>query len=1066
MEYISLHNHSVFSFYAGVPTIPELVAKAKACGMTALGLTDIDRMSGLVLFYLECRKAGIKPVLGVELTRPLARPSARPQTDARLEDTGPETLLLLARNAHGYGDLCEIITKRKTDAAFSFETVFGKAWKDLVFMTRSCGVLTLLAAGPNRPLLFGEIVNHDAASRQKGRALETCARALGVPLVAGNDVYFIDKSDWETHRVLRAIGLCATVSRLRVGEYAPPQAYFRTGDEMARLFPGHAEALANTRHIADECAVELDLNRWIMPAIEVPGGGTPEECLRKLAWEGFNCNYGQRPEREQEAARAVQERELDVIVALGYASYFLVVKDIRDWADRMFSGGYRRKGDSTVLRGSAANAITFYNLGVSDLDPVKYDLYFERFLNEDRASPPDADLDFGWDERERALDYMVKRWGRDRVAITCTTNHFRGSAAFRETAKVWGYSDDQITAIMKSHRTRNARIDDDELRVIALMAAKVRGKPRFLGQHPGGVLVTNDPVWRHVACEYTAGPDRRLITQIDMHNGIDELGLIKFDLLGNGSLSVLRDALDQIRTQGLPDPEVWNVDKCCGDRAVRKMIAEGRTRGIFYIESPAQMRLNIKAQASTFEEVTVTSSLVRPAGAKYTAVYVERHRKAKLGVKDWEFVHPSLEPILRDTHDVCAFQEDVTKICHQVAGLSFKRADKIRKMMNSLHEGACTQEELAGLAGEFMEGCRATNGFSKAQAFELWQRVASFSGFSFCKSHSASYARLSFKCASLKAHYPAQFFAAVLSNEHGFYGRSVYIDEARRWGIRILPMSINESGVGYYGKHRWLRPGLMHVRGVRRSALRALVDERAAHGPYGNLVDCMRRTPLHRRELEDLVLVGAFDGFGLTRPELLYQLDGCAAASAADEVPCFDLDRKEYDPARLHPGLSDYTLAERCLDELRLLGFMLSGDILEILDLHPSARGSVPAEAIGRYAGRRVKAFGWPIAKRAHHAGDEQRPMMFLTLEDRTGCADVIVWPDTYDRLYDELQESGPFEVRGRVTEEYGTCSLVAKEIKAVAWSPGIIDLKRASERLARSFTNKNMYPDIEARAA
>jgi error-prone DNA polymerase len=1042
VSYISLHNHSVFSFYAGVPAVDELVAKAVACGMKALALTDTDRMSGLILFYLACKKAGIKPLLGVELTQ--------------RNGSGSDHVVLLAKNAAGYADLCEIITLRRTDPSFTFAATFGRPWENLLFIAGSLGVLELLAHTPNRVRLYAEVMDTSADTRQRSREVERRADELGVPLVAANDAYCIDRRDHETHRILRAVGLCSTLSRLRPDEYAPVNAFFRTHDEMARLFGRRPETLANTRLIADACNVELDLGRWIVPRIELPGGVTPEKYLRRMAWKGFVARYGVSAAKER--ARALQAKELDVIEKLGYASYFLIVKDVRDWADRTFSAGYRKAGDSTILRGSAANAITFYTIGVSDLDPIEHNLYFERFLNEDRASPPDADLDFGWDEREQALDYMVRRWGRDRVAITCTTNHFRAGAAFRETAKVYGYSEEQVTAIAKSHRTRRARIDDEELRFIAAQAARIRGKPRFLGQHPGGVLVTNDPIRRHVACEYTSGPAPRLVTQIDMHNGIDELGLIKFDLLGNGSLSVLRDALGQLAAQGVPDPRVDDVNKCCDDPAVRAMVREGRTRGIFYIESPAQMRLNKKVRAETFEEVTVTSSLVRPAGAKYTALYVERHRKAKQGIRDWEFAHPSLEPILRDTHDVCAFQEDVTKICRQVAGLSFKRADKIRKMMNSLHEGVCTKEELDAIAREFMDGCRAKNGLTRAQAFELWQRVSSFSGFSFCKSHSASYARLSFKCAYLKAHYPAQFFAAVLSNEHGFYRRDVYLDEARRWGIRVLPMDINASDVAYTGVLQegrsgvspLLRPGLMHVRGVRRQALDALVAERKKNGLFRNLADVMARVPLLRGELENLVLVGAFDGFGLTQPGLLYQLDGIAGATrrVAPAMPLLDLDFG--DTLTVHPGLCDYTLAERCLNELKLLGYMLSGNILDLLDLHPCATGSVAAAEIGRFAGRTIKAFGWPIAKRVHWAGEEQRPMMFLTLEDKSECIDVIVWPDVYDRLYDELQESGPYEVWGRVTEDYGTYSLEAKELRSVAWSPGIIDMKRASERLAQ----------------
>jgi error-prone DNA polymerase len=1049
MFYVPLHTHSVFSFHAGVPTVGELVARAKQLGMTALALTDSDRISGLILFYLECRNAGIKPILGVELTDPSAlRQAVVVSLPNHQGDRSSGHLVLLAKNADGYGDLCELITQRHTDETFSFEKAFSRPWPDLVFITSSPSLLALLAATPNRADLFGELINNSAESRTQSARLEKTAVAHGIRCIVSDNSFFLDENDWETHRVLRAIGLNATLSRLRAGEYAPRQALLRPHAAMERLFPRHPDAIAQTARIADSCTAELSLGNWIMPRIEVPRGHTPESYLQTLAAQGLEKNYAKK--REYEQARRIQEMELAVIEKLGYASYFLIVKDVCDWAAATLSGGYRNPRDTTILRGSAANAITFYNLGVSTLDPIRHDLYFQRFLNEDRASPPDADLDFGWDEREQALDYMVERWGRDRVAITCTTNHFRRRAAFRETAKVFGYSEEQVSEILTGMKSKSHKIDAEELGAILTLANAVRGKPRFLGQHPGGVLVTNGPIRRHCACEYTTGPKRRLVTQIDMHNGIDELGLIKFDLLGNGSLSVLRDTLRQLEAQGVADPRVADIDKCCNDPLVQEMVSAGRTRGIFYIESPAQTRLNTKAQARTFEEITITSSLVRPAGTRYTALFVERHRDAKRGIKEWDYLHPSLEPILRDTHDVCAFQEDITKICHRVAGLGYKEADRIRKMMNSLHEGVLSSHEFAATAQRFMEGCMRASGLTRGQAAALWERVASFTGFSFCKSHSASYAQLSFKCSYLKARHPAPFLAAVISNNHGFYSRDVYLNEARKMGISILPIAINESGIAYYGKHQWIRPGLMHIRGMNRARLEAMVAERRDNGPFRNLIDFMARAPMGRREIERLVMVGAFDGFGLTQPELLFLLDGSYNALRPDGPSLFSTGLASVRPP-LHPGLCDYPLAQRCLNELHLLGFMLSGDILAILDLHPAARNTVAAADLRGHVRQRVKVFGWPVTRRPHCVERTGEPMLFITLEDRTGSIDVILWPDVYDRFSDTVNESAPFEVWGTVSEDHDTWTLEADAIRSVAWSPAQIDLERASKRLERS---------------
>jgi error-prone DNA polymerase len=1089
MRFVSLHNHSVFSFHAGVATVEDLVARARRLGMTALALTDTDRMSGLIKFYCACKESGIKPILGVELTDPKNR---------------ARRVVCLAKNSIGYADICEIITDRHLrQDTFCFETAFAKPWPNLFFISSCPDTLAMLANTVNKQSLYAELVNNSRETRLHSRAVEQIALRLGIPLVASNNPFFLDEKDWETHKILTAIGAVSTVSRLRPDEYAPAHAFLRSHDDMTRLFPNHVEAIENTARISERCNAELALGSWIMPEVTVPGNVPPAQYLRGLAYAGLEANFAGTPQYAE--ARRIQDMELAVIEKLGYPSYFIIVKDIRDWAGQKLSGGFRRPKDCTVLRGSAANSMTFFNIGVSDLDPIKYDLYFQRFLNEDRASPPDADLDFGWDERENALDYLVDKWGRDRVAITCTTNHFRRRAAFRETAKVFGYSEEQVTEILKSHKTQTKRIDDDEIRHLLALAETIRGKPRFLGQHPGGVLITNRPIRRHVACEYSRvlpdgapeGAPRdvsfstpqdtsfgltpgRIITQIDMHNGIDELGLIKFDILGNGSLSVLRDTLVQLRAQGLPDPDVSNLDKCYNDPAVRDMIRNGRTRGIFYIESPAQMRLNKKAQADTFEEITVTSSLVRPAGAPYTQTYVERHRKAKQGIRDWDFLHPSLEPILGKTHDVCAYQEDVTRICHQVAGLTFKKADRIRKMMNSLHEGVLSDEAYAQTAGEFMNGCMAASGLTQAQALALWKRVSSFTGFSFCKSHSASYAQLSFKCAWLKTHYPAQFLAGVISNNHGFYSRDVYLDEARRFGVRILPVSINHSAVKYEGKHTWMRVGLMHVRNLSQKAQDAIVGERRQRH-FRNLFDFVNRVALGKKEIESLILVGAFDGFGLSQPESLFLLDDiyrrlpfgsprdtCSALSpdASCGAPSLFSASDLFPQEKLHPGLSDYTLAQKCLNELHLLGFMVSGNILDILDLHPAHKGAVPAADIGSYKGKRVKMFGWPITNRLHMVKAE-RPMLFVTMEDKTECVDVILWPDVYERYADVIAEPGPFEIWGRVSEDHGTFTLEAQTIRGVQWSPAMVDFEAASQRLKNSYKAADyVYADVKHAAA
>ncbi|MDB5102891.1 MAG: dnaE [Fibrobacteres bacterium] len=1156
--FVHLHTHSEFSLLSGVPAIKDMVAKAKALGMTSLALTDSNRMSGLILFYNECREHGINPILGVELNE-----ASRPG----------ETVVLLARNANGYGDICELTTRRQKDpAAFTFAKAFGREWPDLILLTAFPRPLKTLYEGPNRPHLYGELLRHSAESRERGKGIEALCQTWGLPTVAAGDCRFLAPADFEVHRILRAIDLNSTLSRLKPGETVPEGAWMRSGDQMQELFHDRPEALANTVRIADACRAELSLGKWIMPEIKVPRRHTPDTWLAKLALKGLVRKYGNTPQFKQ--ARAIQEMELGVIKKLGYASYFLMVKEVRDWAGSALRGKYRRSRDCSLLRGSGANSITFYDLNVCNLDPIALNLYFQRFLNEDRAAPPDADLDFGWDERDQALKWMVDRFGRDRVAITCTTNTFRGRASFRETAKVFGYSDEQVSTVLSSFETKSRRLDDDSIRAILAWARRLQGKPRFLGQHPGGLIITNQPVWRHVACEWSRsaaggalgvgdadstrfgsggmsgggaagsrggafaaaskgrnapqrggprldadGPNgARLITQVDMHNGIDDLGLIKFDLLGNGSLSVLRDTLFQIEEQKLPDPEVWDIQKCFRDPAVHSMMAESRTRGVFYIESPAQMRLNQRAKAETFPEIVITSSLIRPAGTAYCKTFVERHRKMKDHIQDWEFLHPALEPVLGETHDVCAFQEDVIRICHDVAGLSFKLADRIRKMMNSQHEGRPDNQEWETVKREFIEGCKNhAQPFTDAQAEQLWKRIASFSGFSFCKSHSASYAELSFQCAHLKAHYPAQFLSSVITNQHGFYTRDVYLDEARRWGIKVLPLDVNASRLHYHGRDNWIRPGLMPVRDCREAALKVLVQEREANGPFTDLIDLLRRVPLHKREAENLILAGGMGCFNLSQPELLYLLDAAYSKIRPAQADLFGGFGDAFGAgegagigagggliASMGPGsvqeagrrqagmplgftqagLRDYSLMQKCMNELRMLGYVLSANLLDVVEHHVLARNAVRAADLRHHVGRRVKVLGIPVTDRLHPVagarkegesdrGDRSdRFMKFLTMGDNTGYLDIIFWPDALAKWGDTLAGQVPFsgnllEVWGKVSEEWGTFSVEADAVRVAEWLPNHVDFEIASKRLREGMKNYPAYAEeVESMAA
>ncbi|MEN9308381.1 MAG: hypothetical protein RL173_2313 [Fibrobacterota bacterium] len=1021
MAFAPLHVHSTHSLLRGIPSIPELVACAKERGYQALALTDVNTMAGSILFLQECRQQGIKPILGLELQ----------------DDRDPELrLVLLARNAQGYGDLCELasfhnLKRRGPD----LEDLFAREYPNLFALCPHPFLLQRLAHTPLRQSLFGAICLQDIASAERSRRVHEIAVSEGISVAVAHECWFLDPSDEPLHRLLRSIDGNTDLSRLHRREMVPAMAWLPPLDKIRQIYARHPKALEMTERIADFCRDDMAASPWILPEVEVPNGHTCDSWLAHLAREGLTRNYGGTPQWTK--AHLIQEKELDVIRRTGYSGYFLMVREIRLAAAAKFQGGFRRGRECSILRGSAANCLTLFNLDASDLDPVRYDLYFERFLNEDRTSPPDADLDFGWDERPEVLQWFFDTYGEDHVCVLAATHHFRRRAAFRETAKVLGFSEQQVSTAMQRLRQAPLRPGmhwmerlhevDPALSQVAQLAERVQGRPHFLGQHPGGVLVTNDPIWRHVSCQRSGGATDRLISQVDMHGGIEFLGLVKFDILGNGSLSVLRDSLDMLRMQGQADPEIWDLERIQNDPEVLRMMGEGDTRGVFYIESPAQTRLNKRAQVGSFEEIGITSSLVRPAGTAYAEQFVQRHRQAKLGRTEWSWLHESLSGILHDSHDVCVFQEDITRICVEVAGLSFLEADRVRKMMNSQHEGAPAGYDQTAL--RFMSGCMAKQGMNRAQAEELWKRVASFQGFSFCKSHSLSYAQLSFRCAWLKRHHPAQFWAAVVANDHGYYPTTTYVDEIRRAKIRLMPWDVNESRWKYWAQGNGIRAGLQHVRGLHRSTVAALEIVREQR-PLQSLPDLVERLPqASRSELEALVRVGACDGFGVSRTKSLAWLSELLMTSRRKGEP--DLFSNGGLPDHLH-RLRDESPAERALEEMRVAGYPLTSDPLVALAQLNVSRGAIAASRLPEFAGKSVKIIGVPVATRVHRVRQSGEPMMFLSLSDASGIADTILWPATYRKYHAVASGGGVLVVRGKVTENDETFALEADHVEEV----------------------------------
>lgn len=1001
-----LRVHSNYSFCFGASPVTELVDRAAALGMKHLALTDTNGLYGAVRFYQEARKRGLNPIIG-----------------AVVDDGGPDSrsAVILAADRSGFSSLCRMVTRRHLDTGFDLARSIGDLGPGCRVLIDNDDLLRSLADGPAREILYGEI-NPRSLMDGEDRACRmlTATRQLGLPLAATADACFAAPSGYSLHLVLRAIGSRKTVQALTAAETALPQQYLASTDEMSELFRHFPEAVDEARKLAEVCRLELDIGRWKYPRFILPDGESPFSRLWKIGAAGLSKRY--RPVTPEAAKRFVHEME--VIDSGGFAPYFLLVHDILRQA--------RKWNLRHVGRGSAANSIVSYCLGFTAVDPLSHNLYFERFLNPARKSPPDIDLDFSWKERKRVLDYVYRRYGEDRVAMISTHVTFGPRAAAREVAGVMGLGPGEIAPITRRiphwgvsslkelkrsvPECRGLPLDEEPWAGIMATAEKLLGFPRHLSVHPGGIIVAPDSLdhW----CPLETAPSGLVVTQYDMF-GVEDIGLIKIDLLSQRSLGVLEDVLADLAASGRTIP-IDDFDLVSSDEKTRSLMRNGKTMGCFYVESPAMRSLLKKLQTDSFGGLTAASSVIRPGVAQsgMMAAYIDRQRHPRKR----SLVHPLLKEVLSETHGVMIYQEDVIRVAHLVAGLTLSEADLLRRSMSGKMR---SRKAMGSLRNRFLQAA-GQNGVPPSLARELWRQISSFAGYAFCKAHSASYAVLSFQLAYLKAHYPANFMAAVISNGGGYYTAAAYIQEARRLGLRILPPDVNSSLYRYTAEERGVRVGLMAVRELSRRGSDSILRARRLGSLFLSLHDLVRKTELSRKEVEILIRCGACDGFGMSRPCMLWHLASIDFGAERDTENSL-LAGGGRAPV---PALRDYSLCERCAAEMSILGFTAA--------VHPLAlfRESIPqsvvtADAMGRCCGRRVSMAGWPIAyKRVRTTKGEV--MKFLSLEDLTGTFEAVLFPDVYRRFADLTVSSGPFIIEGKITEENGVFTLVADRLEKV----------------------------------
>lgn len=986
---IPLTVRSYYSLMWGTASPRELCTTARELGYTRLALTDTDNLYGLWPFITACRRTGITPIIGAEITQP--------DVDLRA--------VCLVENDTGYRNLCRLITRRHRVKSFHLATALRELAAGLIILSTDAALLTDLHAA-------GAAVAAALPRRPSGQGLQLIklARKTGIPAVATPGSFFTRPEDVRLHRMLRAIDRNTSLSRLPAKDVAPPDAWLAPPQEYARRFAAWPETVRASRDLADRLTFSAPDRSLVLP----PWSGKPTENaaarLKRDAYAGARKRYGHDlPETVVERL----EHELTVIARMGFSSYFLVVRDIVSLSPRICG------------RGSGAASLVAYCLKITNVCPIRYNLYFERFLNPGRTDPPDIDVDFAWDERDDVLETVLTQY-QGQAAMVCNHVAFQPRMAIREVARVYGLTDREIGQISKRlpwfwHRLKSENDLLEYMQTLPVfkgvdfphpwpeiigIAQRIIGIPRYLSVHPGGVVIAPDRIDNHVPVE--KAPKGVPIIQWEK-DATEEAGLVKIDLLGNRSLGVIRDAIANLQQNGVRfDERRWDPES---DPATQKAVAAGKTMGCFYIESPATRLLQQKARVGDFEHLVIHSSIIRPAANEFIREYVRRLRGGQ-----WEPIHPLLEDVLAETYGIMVYQEDVSRTAEALADFSAAEADGLRKIMSKKDPG----RKLEDYQKQFVMGARA-KGVTEQQITAVWDMMMSFSGYSFCKPHSASYARVSFQAAYLKTHFPAEFMAAVISNMGGFYSTFAYVSEARRMGVTILPPDVNDSDIRWSGRAKTMRVGWLSLKHLGQKTRKRIITCRQTR-PFASLDDFLKRVRPDEPEARALIHAGAFNNLhrGASRAALLWEL-ACWIKSRQNRVKPAGLFDQTAPIVR--PDLPEDNPKENLRREYAVLGFLCRRHPMTLFARDVNRLGVVKSKDLKRYSGRRVTMAGLLITGKVVHTkhGD---PMEFLTFEDETGLVETTFFPEAYSRFCAMLDRTRPFVLKGKVDEDFGAVTL------------------------------------------
>jgi error-prone DNA polymerase len=1017
--YVELHSHSNFSFLDGGSHPYELAMRAAELEMPALTITDTGGVYGAVKHLQACRKLGVKPIIG-----------------SALEVDGEE-LILIARDLRGYSNLCRLLSlahadQPKGEARTTLEKT-AEHKGDLFYLSATDSEKRLrdLQGALGTENVFSELHHHVRPEDQwvlEGRA--AMAKRCGAPVVATNQVHYHVPARRKLHDVLVAIRHRATLDEARQHLFPNSEHHLKGRDQLRPLFKGHEEALATPWEIAQHCDVDLDFRKVRFPGYPVPEGETPFSYLYKLCFEGLRDRY--RPITSAVTRRL--QHELEVIEKTGLAEFFLINWDLMRFA--------REHGVPGQGRGSAADSIVAYVLGITRVDPIEHNLLFERFLHEEMTSTPDIDIDFSTAHREQVIQYIYEKYGWERTGMVCNVVTFQPRMAIRQVGKALGFSAELLDRLAKGvDRWFTEDVEDSmqwavpppdmrpqSWQQFLELCREVIEFPRHLSIHNGGMLVTGEPLVDIAPVEPATMEGRRVV-QFNKDD-VEDLGLIKMDMLGLRTLSVVAEALDLIKDTTGKRPDLDQLP--LKDPAVFEMCGAADTIGVFQIESRAQMQTLPRTRPKDFNDLVVEVAIIRPGPIQGNAVHPYIRRKQ--GRETVTYAHPLLEPILKDTLGVILYQEQIIEIAMHVAGMKPGRADGFRRAMTR----HLNRVEMSSLEDEFVDGCLA-NGVPREVADQLFTAVQGFAVYGFCRSHAAAFARTSYETAWMKLHHPVEFGCGLLNNQPmGFYHPSVLVEDLKRHGLKALPVDINRSDVRCLPEEfedgHAMRIGFNYVRDLGEEGRITIVEERHRGGAYtsfDNFLARLRGGPIGPKAVRNLVMVGGFDALGQRRRELLWgwqerwhgkglrrridRQSELGLNGTAPELPAID----DFDANQLEYRISDLStghhLIHFCRERLTAMGALESNKI-------PTIR-----------SGQHVRVAGLVITRQAPSTAHKIR---FFTLEDEFGQVNVTIKPEVYDRYRLVANRQPILIIDGVLQRQDGVHSVLASHIEALTGVP------------------------------